>query len=45
MVKGADMLYHEATYCSENENRASLYYHSTAKQAATVALKAGVKNL
>lgn len=45
MVKGADMLYHEATYCSENENRASLYYHSTAKQAATVALKAGVKKL
>lgn len=45
LVKGVDMLYHEATYCSENENRASLYYHSTAKQAATVALKAGVKKL
>lgn len=45
MVKGIDLLYHEATYCSENENRANLYYHSTAKQAAKVALDAGVKKL
>lgn len=45
MVKGVDLLYHEATYCSENENRANLYYHSTAKQAAKVALDAGVKKL
>lgn len=40
-----DLLYHEATYCSENENRAKLYYHSTARQAAMVALKAKVKRL
>lgn len=45
MVKGVDLLYHEATYCSDNENRARMYYHSTAKQAATVALNAGVKRL
>ena len=45
MIKGVDLLYHEATYCSENENRARLYYHSTAKQAATVALNAGAKKL
>lgn len=44
-VKGVDLLYHEATYCSENEKRAELYYHSTAKQAATVALNAGAKKL
>ena len=40
-----DLLYHEATYASDNEHRAELYYHSTARQAATVALKANVKKL
>lgn len=45
MIKDVDLLYHEATYCSDNENRASLYYHSTAIQAATVALKANAKKL
>ena len=45
MVENVDLLYHEATYCSENENRAKLYYHSTARQAAMVALKAKVKRL
>lgn len=45
LVYGVNLLYHEATYCSENENRASLYYHSTAKQAATVALNAKAKSL
>lgn len=41
---GVDLLYHEATYANENEYRAELYYHSTACQAATVALKAQAKN-
>lgn len=45
LLEGVDMLYHEATYCSDNESRASLYFHSTAKQAATVALRANVKKL
>ena len=45
LVYGVNLLYHEATYCSENENRASLYYHSTAKQSATVALNAKAKSL
>ncbi len=45
LVYGVNLIYHEATYCSENENRASLYYHSTAKQAATVALNAKAKSL
>ncbi len=44
-VKGVDLLYHEATYCDEDENRAALYYHSTASQAALVARKACVKKL
>lgn len=42
---GVDLLYHEATYCNCDEKRASLYYHSTAEQAATVALKANVGKL
>lgn len=45
LLNGVDLLYHEATYCSENEQRAKLYYHSTARQAATVALKANAKKL
>ena len=42
---GVDILYHESTYTSENEDRAKLYYHSTARQAATIAQKAGVGKL
>ena len=44
-VMGVDILYHESTYTSENEDRAKLYYHSTARQAATIAQKAGVGKL
>ena len=44
-VKGVSTLYHESTYMQENEDRAKLYYHSTARQAATVAQKAGVGKL
>lgn len=39
-VEHVDLLYHESTYASDNEDRARLYYHSTARQAATIALKA-----
>ena len=35
----------ESTYTSENEDRAKLYYHSTARQAATIARNAGVGKL
>lgn len=45
LVKGVDVLYHESTYDSEHEVRAKLYYHSTAAQAAQVALDAGVGKL
>lgn len=45
LVKGVDVLYHESTYDAEHEARAKLYYHSTAAQAAQVALDAGVGKL
>lgn len=44
-VKGVTVLYHESTYTSENEDRAKLYYHSTARQTATIARNAGVGKL
>lgn len=44
-VKGVTVLYHESTYTSENEDRAKLYHHSTAHQAAMVAKEAGVGKL
>lgn len=45
LVKGVNVLYHESTYDAEHEARAKLYYHSTAAQAAQVALDAGVGKL
>jgi len=44
-VKGATLIYHEATYLQEHEDRAALRFHSTAAQAATIAKKAGVNRL
>lgn len=44
-VKGVTVLYHESTYTTENEDRAKLYYHSTARQAALVARDAEVGKL
>ena len=44
-VKGVTVLYHESTYTSEQEDRAKIYNHSTAKQAAMVAKAAGVGKL
>lgn len=45
MVRGVDLLYHEATYNNQNTAEAELYYHSTAAQAAEIARQAGVKRL
>ncbi len=45
MIRGVDTLYHEATYLSRDEERAKLYFHSTAAQAAQVAKDAGVGKL
>ncbi len=45
MVKGVDLLYHEATFAHEDAKLARATGHSTAAQAATVALKARVGKL
>ncbi len=44
-IAGVDCLYHEATFTQEEKLRAKNTLHSTAAQAATIALKAGVKKL
>ena len=44
-VKGASLLYHESTFLNELEEDAYAKQHSTAKQAAMIAKKAGVKQL
>ena len=44
-VKGVDLLYHEATYARTLEQLAKETYHSTAEQAARMALLAGAKKL
>ena len=43
--KGADMIYHETTYLDNLQERAVARFHSTSKQAALIAQKAGVKKL
>lgn len=45
LIQDADLLYHEATFSEEHIDRAIQTGHSTAKQAATIALKANVKKL
>ena len=44
-VQGVDWLYHESTYGDEAAAKARQRYHSTAREAATVAQEAGVKRL
>lgn len=44
-LQGVDLLYHEATFLEDNAQRAAEVYHTTAKQAATIAAKAGVGRL
>lgn len=44
-VEGVDLMCHESTYASDYEDRAKLYYHSTARQAATIAMKAKAHRL
>lgn len=44
-TKGVSMLYHEATYLKDLEERAAARYHSTTIQAASVAKHAGVQQL
>ncbi len=44
-IKGVDLVYHESTYLSDLEKKAADRFHSTSKQAATIAKKAGVNKL
>ena len=44
-IKGADMLYHEATFMEDKAQIAQEKYHSTAMQAARIAQLAQVKQL
>lgn len=44
-IKGVDLLYHEATFLHDRLDRAKETYHTTAKEAATIAKMAGVKQL
>jgi ribonuclease Z len=45
IIKGVDLLYHEATFSDEHALRADKTHHSTAKQAAEIAGKSGAKRL
>lgn len=44
-ISGVDLLYHEATFTKEMEERAEKTYHSTAEQAGLIAKNAEVKKL
>ena len=44
-IKDVDLLFHEATFAETEEKRSKQTMHSTAKEAATIALKANVKKL
>lgn len=45
IIKNADVLYHESTFLENEADKAKKTMHSTAKQAASIALKANVKQL
>ena len=45
IIINVDVLYHEATFLQSEENLALKTLHSTAKEAATIALKSNVKQL
>ena len=44
-IQGTGLLYHEATFLHEMAATAREKFHSTALEAGTIALKAGVKKL
>ena len=45
LLKGVNLLYHEATFAESEKERAAQTFHSTARQAAQIAHNAGVKRL
>jgi len=45
IIEGVDILYHEATFKHDMLNRAKATFHTTAKQAATLAKNSNVKQL
>lgn len=45
IIKGADLIYHEATFTEELKEQAKKTYHSTAIDAAKMAKEAGAKRL
>jgi len=45
IIKNCDLLYHEATFMEDKAAAARAKFHSTAREAATIAIKAGVKKL
>ncbi|MDO4755832.1 MAG: ribonuclease Z [Parabacteroides sp.] len=45
LIEGVDLLYHEATFMESDSIRAKETFHSTARQAATIAHDAQVKRL
>jgi ribonuclease Z len=45
IIKGVDVLYHESTFMDAHEHLCAKTKHSTAKQAALIALKAHAKQL
>jgi ribonuclease Z len=45
IIEGVDVLYHEATFAESDLHLARETFHSTASQAAQIALRSGVKRL
>ena len=45
IIKGVDLLYHEATFVEEHADRAKKTFHSTAKQAGKIATLSKCKSL
>ena len=45
VLQGVTVLYHETTFLNEHEDKAAAWFHSTTRQAASVARDAGVTKL